>query len=366
MKILVINPILYTSETSNVKSVKTIKDTMIYNMCLALKNNGHEPVLIAAADYKPAEKEEYDFDIVFLETKIKKLFKPNCFPLLSGLKKYLKENAGMFDFIISSEVFSMSSLYVSITNKSKTIIWHELAKHNNILKKIPSKIWYNVIARIFFHNTRIVPRSKNAYDFIHKYCNNVSIEYIDHGVDLEKFNFTKKQKENQFIVLSQLIQRKRIDGIINIFKDFLDNVDKTYKLFIVGNGEEEKNLKKLVDDLKINDNVIFKGFMTHNEVIPLMASSKAMLINTEKDNNMVSIVESIATCTPIVTTDVPYNTDYIKKYNLGIAKEKIEYTDLKEVIDRNEWYVNNCREYREKISNNYHVNQFLEEYKKLK
>ena len=37
---------------------------------------------------------------------------------------------------------------------------------------------------------------------------------------------------------------------------------------------------------------------------------------------MISIVEAIAVGTPIVTTDVPLNSTYIKEYQLGIAKKQ--------------------------------------------
>lgn len=90
MKIIVINPILYTSENSNIKKIKSIKDTMIYNLCLEMQRQGHEPVLIAAKDYKPYENEKYNFKIVFLDTLFHRIFKPNCFPLMKGLGKVLK------------------------------------------------------------------------------------------------------------------------------------------------------------------------------------------------------------------------------------------------------------------------------------
>lgn len=366
MKILVVNPILYTSETAKVKKINTIKDTMIYNICLAFLKAGHEPVLVAASDYKPVQQEKYDFEVIFFDTKLKKIFKPNCFPLLSGLKRYIKKEAFKYDFIISSEVFSMSSLYISVLQKQKTIIWHELAKHNNIFKKIPSIIWYNIIARICFKDTKIVPRSKNAYDFISKYCNNVSNEYIDHGVNLEEFNLTTKKRKKQFVVLSQLIKRKRIEGIIDIFSDFVKKISNEYILYIIGTGHEMENLKEKTKIYGLEENIIFAGFMTHEEMKPIVGTSQAMIINTEKDNNMVSIVESIALGTPIITTNIPYNVDYIKKYKLGVVKEKLEYSDLKEIIDNNSVYVNNCVNYRKKISNEYHVKQFIREYEKIK
>ena len=357
MRIVVINPILYTNETANIKKVKSIKDTMIYHLCLEMKNQGHTPILITAEDYKPILNEEYPFQILFLKTTLKKIFRPNCFPYLSNLKTVLKKIN--FDFLISSEVFSMNSLYVSMHYKRKTIIWHELAKHNRMMKKIPSKIWYNIIARLCFRNTRIVARSENAKKFIKNYCNNVSNTIIDHGVDLEEFTFSL-EKDKQFIVVSQLIKRKHIEGIIKSFSDFIIK-NKNYKLIIIGSGVEENRLKKMRDELQLTKQIVFKGQLTHKEIIPILAKSKALIINTEKDNNMLSIVESIATCTPIITTPVPYNCSYIMKNDLGIITTKLKAEDYIKMIEKNDSFVNNCYNYREKVSNTYHVKQFIQE-----
>ncbi len=360
MKILMVNPILYTSENSPVKKVKSIKDTMIYNLCLAFKKEGYDITLVAAEDYKPLNNEQYDFNIIFLKTKLKKIFKPHCLPYLVGLKEIV--NNEKFNFIITSEVFSINSLYLSIKYKKKTIVWHELAKHNKILYQIPSKIWYNIFARIFFRDTRIVPRSKNAYDFIVKYCNNVSNRFIDHGVDLDKFKFNRYKKD-YFVVLSQLIKRKRIDGIINAFRKI--NA-KQYKLIIIGDGPEKESLNKLCVSIGIEKKVIFKDFLPHNEVIPIIANAKALLVNTIKDNNMVSIVESIAVGTPVLTTNIPYNSTYIKNEKLGIVvNHQISFNDLEKIIKENEEYIENCYKYRKNISNKFHVEQFIEEYKIL-
>jgi 1,2-diacylglycerol 3-alpha-glucosyltransferase len=56
MKVLIINAILYTSETADIKRVNSIKDTMFYDLCLAFKALGAEPVLFAAEPYKPVNR----------------------------------------------------------------------------------------------------------------------------------------------------------------------------------------------------------------------------------------------------------------------------------------------------------------------
>ncbi|MFR7681233.1 MAG: hypothetical protein ACLU18_16180 [Bacteroides thetaiotaomicron] len=54
MKIIVINPILFMHKSHGViPHVTTIKETMIYDLCLAYHRAGHAVTLIAAADYAP-------------------------------------------------------------------------------------------------------------------------------------------------------------------------------------------------------------------------------------------------------------------------------------------------------------------------
>lgn len=40
VKVLIINPIVYTSETKDIKRVNSIKDTMIYDLCMTYLDSG--------------------------------------------------------------------------------------------------------------------------------------------------------------------------------------------------------------------------------------------------------------------------------------------------------------------------------------
>ncbi len=355
MNVLIVNPILYTSETHRIKKADTIKDTMIYDLCLAFNEKGMNVTLAAAEDFKPEKEEEYPFNVIWMKTKLSKLLPANTIPYCPSIKSIIKNNN--YELIISSEVFSINSLILARKTPQNLIIWHELAKHNKIFNGYASKFWYNVIAKNLFKNAAVVARSIEAKDFISHYCPIVSEKIIDHGVNLNKFT-AKSEKENYFIVSSQLIKRKRIDGIIKNFSDYLMKYDNSCKLYILGEGEERENLELLTKTLGIEKNVTFKGKLSHDKLKNYLASAKALLVNTEKDNNMVSIVEAIACATPIITTSIPYNASYIKANGLGIARDNWDCEDMHKVAE-NSKYIENCFSYRDSLSCANRVDMFI-------
>lgn len=357
MKVLIMNPILYTAETDIIPKVASIKDTMIYALCQGFIQNGDEPVLIAAEDYKPESKETYPFPVIWMPCICKTVFKPRCLPYLKGLGKYLRKHKQEYDYIISSEVFSMLTLCGALFARKKLVIWHELGAHNNILKKIPSIVWYNIVARICFRNIPVIPRSEKARQFISRFCNKVLDMTIDHGVDLNKINYSR-EKENYFVVVSQLIDRKHIDGIIQHFADFLKGRENPFGLKIIGEGILGEKLMRQVQELNLKGIITFPGKLNHRELMPILAKARAMLVNTGKDNSMVSITESIAAGTPVITTSVPFNADYIKAESLGIVKDGWNERELEIICENNEFYVDNCIRYRQKLSTKHMAEEF--------
>ena len=364
MKILIVNPIIYTSETANIRRADSIKDTMIYDLCLAFEKADHEVTLVAGEPFKPTREEEYPFEVIWANCRLQKICKPNVLPYCPSVKKIVCKKD--YDLIITSEVFSLNSLMLAAPKSitvgrhtfGRVIVWHELAKHNNIMHKLPSKFWYNIVARLFFMNTLVVPRSVKAKEFISKYCATVSNTVIDHGVNLDKFT-PCTEKEKFFIIPSQLIARKQIDLSIQAFADFAKEDDE-YSLYIFGEGEEEENLKAYAELCGVADRVKFFGKAPHETLKEYLAKATAMLIYTRKDNNMVSVAESIACATPIITTSVPFNAPYIQKYSLGIVSDYWGKNELKEIVNNNKYYTDNCLKYRYELSDDRRVEQFLE------
>ena len=346
MKVLIANLILYTNKTKELAKVNTIKDTMIYDLCLGFQKAGVDVTLAACADYKPVVDEQYPFEIKWLDSKLKNIFPLHALPYCPGIKKLVKQEH--YDLIITSDVLSLGSLMLAVHSPENLIVWQELATHSHIFKGIASRVWYGVITRIFFRNTLIVPRSIEAKNFISQFCHNVKDTLVDHGVNLEKFT-PCEVKQKQFAVSARLIASKQIEKTIDAFAAFLNKYDNEYKLYIMGDGEERLSLESQVKSLGISENVVFTGHLSHDRLIEILKISQAMLVYTRHDNNMLSIVESIAVGTPIITTSVPYNSSYIRANELGIVDDNWNEETLKQIVSSDK-YIKNCLDYRQTLS----------------
>ncbi|BEG62061.1 glycosyltransferase [Coprobacter fastidiosus] len=350
MKVLILNSILFTAENNIIPKVKSIKDTMIYNLCVGFKNLGHEVTLAAAADYKPSVLEEYEFDILFFESELKQIFLPSVLPFSLSLYKFLKNNAKNFDFIISSEIFAFPSLFACMICPSKVFVWQELGVHNRKMKKIPSKVWYNIIGRFFMRRCFVVPRSYAARSFILNYHRNTSNEIIVHGMNFDNLKYST-DKVDYFITVGQLIYRKNIESIIRKFDLFLKKYNLLhYRLYIAGTGILYEDLRVLVKQLNLENSVIFLGHLSHVELNEYLSHAKAILLNSRMELNMISLSESIAVATPVITNLVPYSSYDVIQNKLGIAKDNWNEHDMMEIIRNNKYYVDNCLIYREQLS----------------
>jgi 1,2-diacylglycerol 3-alpha-glucosyltransferase len=354
MKILIVNPILYTCESKKVFKQDSIKDTMIFGLCQEFARQGHEVTLYACEDYRPLKEDAKDFTIVYGKPIFPNFFPPNSFPVFKGLKHFLKNN--YFDVIICSEAFSSATYTCVKMFPKKTIVWQELAAFQRKFHQLPAKYWYNHIVKKKYKDTLIVARSERAKTFISQFSTNVSDIIIDHGVDTTLFHPLPKEK--QFIIVGQLIERKQVNKSIQAFLDFCKRFDSTYVLKIAGSGDKLAELQDQVNRSSFSKNVVFLGKLDHENLAIELGKSIAMLVSTKKDDNMVSIPESLACGTPIITNSIPFSADYIQRDLFGIVKDEWGWDTLRDFINCQDLYISKCSNSSFSFGLKYKVSQF--------
>lgn len=324
---------------------------MAYNMARGFVSKGHNVTLAVAEEFKPSEPENNPFEVVYFPSFMPKLFKPALLPFPKGLRKYLKNNSNRFDLILSTETFSISSLIASKFAKNKVVIWQEMPHFQKKFFKIPAKFWYNIIAKFFMQNAIVISQSVRARNFISKYMHHVANEIVDHGVDETKF-IPSSESENSFVIIARLVPGKQVDKIILKFKDLLTKNDYSdYKLHIIGDGPERDKLESLIRNGNWGNNIILHGFLSHEQMTPITRRAKALLIDTLKDQNVVSISESIASGTPVLMNTIPNQTDFINDNRLGIAVDDWGVDQLIKMIDNYDLFHRNCINIRPKLTN---------------
>ncbi len=351
MKIVVINPILFTPEKGIIPRVKTIKETMIYDLCMAYHRAGHVVTLIAAADYKPITEENYDFDVVFLRTVGHWIFQPSVFPFMPGVWRYLYKRRHEIDMVLTSESFSVSSLIAAFILPRKTVVWQELGAHNRKMKKIPSRVWYNVVARLFMRKVWVIPRSYVSQRFIKQYMPRAG-EPIGHGVKLVPASADNGVKKPQFLTVGQLIPRKNIGSIMAKFDAFLSNYPQygNYVLYIAGDGVLRDDYTRQIEEMGRQQQIILLGKLSHEELFRYYRESKASLFDSLRELNMLALMESVALSTPVITNCVPFDSEVVAMKQLGIARDDWNDKDMARVIEQNDFYVENCQHYATMIT----------------
>lgn len=343
MNILIINPIMTTAQDGVIVPASSLRDTLMIGMAYGFHRLGHNVTLATAAEFAPTTPENYPFQILYFASSLTRLFPPHLIPLPKKFYSWLKHNALRFDMILTSETFTFYSLIATITAPRKTIIWQEIHIHQKKFFTIPSHLWYNLVARTLMRRVRLViPRSKAAQEFISQYFSQVAPTIVKHGFDSTNFH-ASTTKERFFLSPSNLVPRKGIDRIITSFANFIKLPGQSdFKLIIAGEGSQRQQLRQLVRDLNVCDNVCFTGHLPHSRLGSLMARASATLFYSYKDLDPCAILQSILCATPVVTNSTPTSSDIIRAHSLGIIDDNWNAQTLQQLLLNHLTFIQHC------------------------
>jgi L-malate glycosyltransferase len=89
------------------------------------------------------------------------------------------------------------------------------------------------------------------------------------------------------------------------------------KCIILSEGNQKENLIKLVESLKVRDNVIFLGKIPHNELPNYLAMSNIYVSTSLSDGASNSLLEAMATGLAPIVSDIPANRVFIEEGKNG-------------------------------------------------
>lgn len=139
---------------------------------------------------------------------------------------------------------------------------------------------------------------------------NKTIQNTPFGVDLTKFKYSNSRElfNEADIVIGTIKSLEKIYGIDTLIKAF-SIVKKKHeniplKLLIVGNGSEEKVLKKLAGEIYGGKDIIFKDFVNHDIIHKYHNMIDIPVYLSHQESFGVAVIEAMACCKPVIVSSV--------------------------------------------------------------
>lgn len=155
---------------------------------------------------------------------------------------------------------------------------------------------------------------------------------MENFLEDDNFSVDFEKKEKKVLAVGRLHPVKGFDRLLKLWKE-VSPLHPEWKLVIVGDGEEEKNLKDLSATLGITNSVIFTGALDHDKVLDTMKQSSIYAMTSLSEGFPFVLIEAMSCGLPAVAFDVRVGPRAIINDNLnGFLVEDDHFEAFREKI----------------------------------
>lgn len=326
---------------------KSISGSFFREQALALRKRGIK-VGVIYPQITPIKKKikKYGFDkVIDCEVNTYRFYYYNITPRIDFLIKFLWLRIGMYLFkkYVSDNGLpdlihvhsSMNAGYLAFLIKKQYGIKYILTEHSSYF--ITNKLSIQKIKSLkpIFNNSEYCLSVSDFFkDKLNNIFNTCKWIYLPNMVN-DNFQISKNNKlnlkNNKFIFLSvsSVDSNKNIELLVKSFS--LLNLKDTC-LFIVGNGPELINIKKLVADLKLNHKIKFFGTVNRESVKNIIASSNVIVSTSNFETFGVVLIEALSLGKPIISTRSG-GPESIVNHKVGLLVNKNSVEELTKAMN---------------------------------
>jgi len=140
-------------------------------------------------------------------------------------------------------------------------------------------------------------------------------------------NFTKSKT---LLYVGQILMGKGIDILLKA----MTNIDKNYKLKIIGEGSQNELFKKYAKKLQLEDRVEFIGSVKHEELVKYYQEAYCLIVpsRTPETFNLTG-VEALKAGLPVIAADVGGITEWLKDGINGLLFDSNNASDLSQKVN---------------------------------
>lgn len=188
------------------------------------------------------------------------------------------------------------------------------------------------------------------------------INYSDQNYKIRPHNWFS-QSIPVGISIGRLSEEKGFETLLNVIKRVNEKVQ--YRHIICGIGKDYNKLIKIAKKLKITENVFFAGYI--KDIFLWLKYSDVFVLTSKWEGCPNVILESLASGTPVISTDCPYGPRELLENGKWGKLTKIDSVDelSNEIINTINKSFFKHEEVREYLENNFSKIVIFKQYEKL-
>ncbi|MCD4761043.1 glycosyltransferase family 4 protein [bacterium] len=177
-----------------------------------------------------------------------------------------------------------------------------------------------------------------------KMGNKGEVVLVSNGVDLDIFKMALSEEDKKNIrqelnvaddeiiitTTSRLALKNGIDDLIKSMNHLIFKLGVKAKLVIFGGGPDEQKLKNLAKSQRVQDKVLFMGYMDYKKLPKYVEAADIFCRPSLSEGFGNSFVESMAVGTPIIATEVGGIPDFLFDGKTGLFCKVRDYVSIAE------------------------------------
>ena len=341
----------------------------VRHLSKALQRLGHEVTVLSGPPYPQLDAEiELEkipsLDLFGVEDRIKEfkfslLFSPldlyEWISVMTGgfpepytfgrrVLRHLKASEREFDVILDNQSLCYSLLDIQKLYPLAVTIHHPITKDHrleienasNWKERLSSRRWHNFLPmqkKVSPKLNKIICVSgPSKQDVVEEFLvNPENVEVILNGIDIDTFKPGSDSKvvENRIVTTASAdIPLKGLRFLINALPRVLKDFPETH-LMVIGKSPNESKIRKLIDDLHLNEKISFKSNLSEEEIVDIYHTSQIAVIPSLYEGFGFGAGEAMACGTPLISTDSGGLKDVIGDSAIKIASGSIEEIENK-------------------------------------
>lgn len=135
------------------------------------------------------------------------------------------------------------------------------------------------------------------------------------------------------VTVGRLSKEKGFDDLIDVFKKVVAK-NPNYKLDIIGDGPERNNLKDIIANLHLENNIILHGFQNKDYINDVLSHSKAFIVTSYTESFGIALLEGMSYGLPGIIFDSASGSLELIKNNFSgyVIKNRSKDVMAKKII----------------------------------